>query len=164
MALKKEEDVTKPPLGRAPKFGGLVESIRQFGRRPTTLYITVLHLDFTLPPLQSPGLLSPPSLLDVHSMVSSDAASCPRYGQCNGDNAGGQTEVKIKHDFTAVVNSPGSGENSIQRTACFSTAGRRVQTCCTDLPTRLPIKEIPGQLVLSLQPAMDTATPLMNTT
>jgi ACT domain-containing protein len=31
-----------------------------------------------------------------------------------------------------------------------------VQSCCTGLPARMPLKENPGQLVLSLQPVIDT--------
>jgi hypothetical protein len=41
-------------------------------------------------------------------------------------------------------------------------ARKRVQSCCTGLPARKPIKENPGQLVLSLQPVIEITTPFVN--
>ena len=76
-----------------------------------------------------------------------------------GDHSGSQTEVRIKHDFTSVpfLKLPGCGENCDRKFSCFSV---RVGACCTGLPAGLPIKS----LILSLQPVMDTATPLVDTT
>jgi hypothetical protein len=59
-----------------------------------------------------------------------------------GDNAGGQTGVKIKQVFTPVHETTWLWRKLHPKFSCFSV---RVQTCCTGLPPRLPIKEIPGE-------------------
>jgi hypothetical protein len=59
-----------------------------------------------------------------------------------GDNAGGQTGVKIKQVFTPVHETTLLWRKLHPKFSCFSV---RVQTCCTGLPPRLPIKEIPGE-------------------
>jgi hypothetical protein len=59
-----------------------------------------------------------------------------------GDNAGGQTGVKIKQVFTPVHETTLLWRKLHPKFSCFSM---RVQTCCTGLPPRLPIKEIPGE-------------------
>ena len=59
-----------------------------------------------------------------------------------GDNAGGQTGVKIKQVFTPVHETTWLWRKLHPKFCCFSV---RVQTCCTGLPPRLPIKEIPGE-------------------
>jgi hypothetical protein len=59
-----------------------------------------------------------------------------------GDNAGGQTGVKIKQVFTPVHETTLLWRKLHPKFNCFSV---RVQTCCTGLPPRLPIKEIPGE-------------------
>jgi hypothetical protein len=59
-----------------------------------------------------------------------------------GDNAGGQTGVKIKQVFTPVHETSWLWRKLHPKFSCFSV---RVQTCCTGLPPRLPIKEIPGE-------------------
>jgi hypothetical protein len=59
-----------------------------------------------------------------------------------GDNAGGQTGVKIKKVFTPVHETTWLWRKLHPKFSCFSV---RVQTCCTGLPPRLPIKEIPGE-------------------
>ena len=58
-----------------------------------------------------------------------------------GDNAGGQTGVKIKQVFTPDHETTWLWRKLHPKFSCFSV---RVQTCCTGLPPRLPIKEIPG--------------------
>jgi hypothetical protein len=79
-----------------------------------------------------------------------------------GDNAGDQTEVKIKGVFMAVFSAVEKIAFKVQHVSVW--LGRRVQTCCTGLPARFPIKTIYGQLVLSQQPAIVTATTLVNIT
>ncbi len=59
-----------------------------------------------------------------------------------GDNAGGQTGVKIKQVFTPVLETTWLWRKLHPKFSCFSV---RVQSCCTGLPPRLPIKEIPGE-------------------
>jgi hypothetical protein len=77
-----------------------------------------------------------------------------------GNNAGSQNKVKIKGIFTAV---PEFSWLWRKLNSKFSVLQCGQIECCTDLPARFPIKEIPGQLVLSLQPAIDNTTPLVNT-
>jgi hypothetical protein len=62
-----------------------------------------------------------------------------------------------------TFNSPAVEKTTFKVQRVSVWPGRKVQACCTGLPARLPIKEIPGQLVLSLQPVIDTATPFVNT-
>ncbi len=74
-------------------------------------------------------------------------------------------KIKIKRVFKAVRKLSGAVEKTafkVQHVSVWSD--RRVHTCCTGLPARFFVKEIPRQLVVSLQLAMDTATPLVNTT
>ena len=59
------------------------------------------------------------------------------------------------------LNLPGCGENCIRKFSGFSV---RVGAGCTGLPAGLPIKENLGDPVVSQQPVMDTATPLVDTT
>jgi hypothetical protein len=58
-----------------------------------------------------------------------------------GDNAGGQTGVKIKQVFTPDHETTWLWRKLHPKFSCFRV---RVQTCCFGLPPRLPIKEIPG--------------------
>jgi hypothetical protein len=59
-----------------------------------------------------------------------------------GDNAGGQTGVKMKQVFTPVHETTWLWRKLHPKFSCFSV---RVQTCCAGLPPRLTVKEIPGE-------------------
>jgi hypothetical protein len=99
----------------------------------------------------------PSSLL---SMLSLDAASWPQYGHLEITQAVG-LESRSNRSLHQFMKRPGCGENCIQKFSCFSA---RKGACCTGLPAGLPIKKILESLVFSLQPAIDTTTPLVDTT
>jgi hypothetical protein len=78
-----------------------------------------------------------------------------------GDHPGLHTEVRIKQDFTSVPESSWLWRKLHQKFSYFSVG---VGAGCTGLPAGLPIKEKLGDPVVSLQPVMDTARPLVDTT
>jgi hypothetical protein len=121
--------------------------------------ISTLHLDFPSPPHIAWGSLllfvhtadppspsyqgqrdphTPPPLL---SMVSSDAASWPRYGHLEITQT---VRLKSRSNWSLLqfTKQPSCGEMCIQKFSCFST---RKGACCTGLPAGLPIKENRGE-------------------
>jgi hypothetical protein len=190
MALKKEEEITKPTtLGRAhfnqsgrtqnhhvSRFGGgggcPLQSIKQLS--PDN---QVSDMPSTLPPLHSLGLLLPsfvctadyllcPTLSHLGKQGPTHPSTPFVYGilgfclmasvQTFGNNAGDQTEVMIKRVFMAVRKLSRLWRKPHSKFSMFKCG--KVEGCTHAVPACQPIcleKKIPGQLVLSLQPAMD---------
>ena len=116
-----------------------------------------LFTQLILPPPSDKGQRDPHTPLPLLCMV---ASVCGLWVQCGHLETTQAVRLKSGSSRTLpqFLNLPGCGENCIRK---FQHEGG---ACCTGLPAGLPIKENPGGLVFSLQPMMDNATPLVDTT
>ncbi len=154
-----------PAKGRAPE-------------QPAPSHLSILQLNFPPPPHMAWNLLiylhhlliHPPPSYQGHGgttypstpfgMESSVAASWPRYGLLTTSQAV-TLNPRSQWSLFEFGNRLNCEEICIQKISCFK---RRKGAFCTGLPDGLPIKENLGDPVVSLQPAIDTATPFVDTT
>jgi hypothetical protein len=103
------------------------------------------------------GPHTPPPLFDMESSME---ASWPWYGLLTTSHAV-TMNPRSQWSLFEFGNRLNYEEICIQKFSCFSGGGGAF---CTGLHDGLPIKENLGDPVVSLQPAIDTATPLVDTT
>jgi hypothetical protein len=168
--MKEKEEITKPPTKQATRAPLSLKGRALFHKgAPSTIY---LHLSTSpnFPPQPATSADSSPPITrsgggphtppPPFGMESSIAASWPQYGLLTTSQAV-TMNPRSQWSLFEFGNRLNCEEFCIQKFSC-SSGGRGA--FCTGLPDGLPIKEDLGDLVVSLQPAIDTATPLVDTT